>query len=66
MSKNDEKIVETVQKPGKNGQNIVKSSKCRKTLKKSRKNLEKTVKNVKKPEENHQKYQKMVKNSVKR
>ena len=55
MSKNAEKIVKTVQKPGKNRQNIVKSSKMPK-------NVEKIVKNVQNPGKKHQKYRKIVKN----
>ena len=55
MSKNAEKIVKTVQKPGKNRQNIVKSSKMWK-------NAEKIVINVQKPRKKRQIYRKIVKN----
>ena len=55
MSKNAEKIVKTVQKAGKNRQNVEKSSKMSK-------NAEKIVKNVQKPGKKHQKYRKIVKN----
>ena len=47
MSKNAEKMVKNVQKPGKNHQNIVKSSKMSK-------NAEKIVKNVLKPRNKRQ------------
>ena len=55
MWNNLEKTVKNVKKPGKNRQNIVKSSKMSK-------NAKKIVKNVQKPGKNGQKYRKIVKN----